>query len=156
VEWEADSLPKASLEIQNRPRLEFEGEQQRSDSELSSKPNLTIPIEENPQLDSETSPPANESKDLVSEPCTQEMSLDSEINPPAYESKDLAGCTQESQNIKGSGQTVRKSSRLQDIPQKHWDFKQYGKDCVYFAKTEKRFLWLNAETLPTGVSIALC
>jgi hypothetical protein len=87
VEWEADSLPKASLEIQNRPRLEFEGEQQRSDSELSSKPNLTIPIEENPQLDSDTSPPANESKDLMSEPCTQEMSLDSEINPPAYESK---------------------------------------------------------------------
>jgi hypothetical protein len=107
VEWEADSLPKASLVIQNRPRLEFEGEQQRSDSELSSKPNLTIPTEENPQLDSETSPPANESKDLVSELCTQEMSLDSEIDPPAYESKDLAGsesCTQESQNIKGSGQ----------------------------------------------------
>jgi hypothetical protein len=37
VEWEADSLPKeASLEIQNRPRLEFEGEQQHN--ELSSKP----------------------------------------------------------------------------------------------------------------------
>jgi hypothetical protein len=41
VEWEADSLPKASLEIQNRPRLEFEGEQQHS--ELSSKPNLMMP-----------------------------------------------------------------------------------------------------------------
>jgi hypothetical protein len=64
VEWEADSLPKeASLEIQNRLRLEFEGEQQHN--ELSSKPNLTIPTEEKPQgsqemsLDSETIPLAN-------------------------------------------------------------------------------------------------
>jgi hypothetical protein len=99
VEWEADSLPKeASLEIQNRPRLEFEGEQQHN--ELSSKPNLTIPTEEKPQG-------------------SQEMSLDSETNPPANADPVSESRTQESQNIEGSGQTVRKSSRLQDIPQKH-------------------------------------
>jgi hypothetical protein len=126
-------------------------------------PNLTIPTEEKPQstqemsLDSETIPLANESIDPVLESRTQKMSLDSETNPPANEAMDPVSelGTQESPNIEleGSGQTVRKSSRLQDIPQKHWDFKQHGKDFVLFAKAEKRFLGLNAETLPTSTSM---
>jgi hypothetical protein len=83
------------------------------------------------------------------------INLDS--NSDADESVDMvsAPCIPEDQDAESFEQTLRKSSRLQDKPQKHWNFKQYGTDFVYFAKAEKRFLGLHANSTSISMKAVL-
>jgi transposase InsO family protein len=45
-------------------------------------------------------------------------------------------------------ENLRRSSRLQDKPIKHWDFKKHGTDFANFASAEERFLGLKAQLKP--------
>lgn len=104
-----------------------------------SKSNLMNTNEENPQnSQSELSPEMN----LDSNPFTDEPIV--VVPEPA-----ITECPKP----ENSEPILRKSSRLQDKPQKHWDFKQYGSDFAHFAKAEKRFLGLDANASSTSMGM---